>query len=120
MIQAGGLRSERARSAVVTITAQPPSLSMQQSSRCSGSAIMRDAWWSATVIGLRIIARGFIDPCVRSATATAPNCSLVQPYSIMWRRANMPNACAGVSSPQGICICSKPPTFSLIQVDPWP
>ena len=60
----------RARSAAVTITAQAPSLSMQQSSRWSGSAIIREAWWSSKVIGLRIIARGFIEPCLRSATAT--------------------------------------------------
>ena len=61
MIQAGGWRRSRARSARVTITAHAPSLSMQQSKSRSGSAIIREAWWSSSVIGLRIIARGFIE-----------------------------------------------------------
>ena len=70
MIHTGPCLVSFARSAAVTITAHAPSLSMQQSSRCSGSAIIREAWWSSSVIGLRIIARGFIDPCLRNATAT--------------------------------------------------
>src|SRR5262249_48543175 len=48
---AGRCRRSRARSAVVSRMAQPPSLSRQQSSSRSGSATKREAWWSASVIG---------------------------------------------------------------------
>ena len=40
----GGWRRSRARSADVTITATAPFETRQQSSRCSGSTIQRDAW----------------------------------------------------------------------------
>ena len=48
---AGVWRRSRARSTEVTTRATAPSLSWQQSSRCSGSTIIREAWWSSRVIG---------------------------------------------------------------------
>ena len=51
---AGGWRRSRARSTEVTTSATAPSLSWQQSSRCSGSTIIREAWWSSRVIGLLV------------------------------------------------------------------
>ena len=50
-ITAGGCGSVRARSRLVTTTATAPSLSWQQSSSRSGSAIHREAWCSASVTG---------------------------------------------------------------------
>ena len=44
-------RSELQLSVEVTTIATPPSLSWQQSSRRSGSAIIRELWWSSSVIG---------------------------------------------------------------------
>ena len=55
----------RARSGALITTAAPPSLSRLQSSSRSGSEIMRDAWWSSTVIGLRIVAFGLRAACWR-------------------------------------------------------
>ena len=48
---AGGLRSDRARSAEVSTTAPAPSVTRQQSSLCSGVASIGDASTSSTVIG---------------------------------------------------------------------
>ena len=50
MTAAGWARSA-ARSAETTTSATAPSLSWQQSSRRSGSAIIREDWWSSIVIG---------------------------------------------------------------------
>jgi len=72
-----------ARSREVTISATPPSLIRQQSSRCSGSTIQRELWWSAMVIGSRITAFGLSEALRRPFTATQPSCSLVVPYSAM-------------------------------------
>ena len=57
----------------------PPLDTMQQSSRCSGLATMRDAWWSARVIGSRNRASGFFVAHSRWPTAIAPSCSVVVP-----------------------------------------
>ena len=46
-----GRRRSCARSAALTTTAAAPSLSRLQSSSRSGSAIIREAWWSSMVIG---------------------------------------------------------------------
>jgi len=75
----GGCRMSAARSAPLTTTAAPPSLSRQQSSNRNGSAIIRDAWWSATVIGVRIKALSFSAAWRRMVSATSANCSLVVP-----------------------------------------
>jgi len=77
----------RARSAELTTNAAPPSLSRLQSSRRNGSAIMREAWWSSSVIGLIITALPCSSAWARIVTAISPNCRLVVPYSSMWRRA---------------------------------
>ena len=68
-----------ARSAEVMMTAEPPSETSEQSSRCRGSAIMREASTSSTVIGSRICAAGFRPACVRAWTATEASCSGVVP-----------------------------------------
>ena len=68
--------------------AAPPSLTSEQSSRWSGSAIMRELSTSSTVIGLRICAAGFIEACLRHATATAARCAAVVPYACSWARAS--------------------------------
>ena len=52
---------------------------MQQSKSLSGSTTMRDAWWSATVMGSRITAFGLSRACARSATGTAASSALVVP-----------------------------------------
>src|SRR3954451_4856629 len=70
----------RARSAEVMITAPAALVFGQQSSRRNGSAIMREAWWSLMVIGVRNAALGLRLACLRQATEMAPNCSLVVPY----------------------------------------
>ena len=52
----GRLARSLARSGALMTTAAPPSLSSEQSSRRSGSEIMRLDWWSSMVIGVRIVA----------------------------------------------------------------
>ena len=83
----GGCGRSAARSADVTTMAMPPFDTMQQSSRCSGRATHRDAWWSASVIGSRNRASGFFVAHARWPTAIAPSCSLVVPKRFMWRWA---------------------------------
>ena len=69
---------------MVTTIATAPSLSWQQSSSRSGSAIIREAWWSSSVIGLpKKNAFGLVAACRRSATATTPKSAEVAPYSCM-------------------------------------
>ena len=60
---------------------------MQQSSRWSGDEIMREAITSSTVIGSRYLAWGFRLAWRRIVTAISASCSLVVPYSCMWRCA---------------------------------
>ena len=57
--------------ALVTMTAIAPLLTRQQSSKCSGSAIQREAWWPATVSGSRMAASGLPAAQARWATATS-------------------------------------------------
>ena len=71
------------------MTATLPFETRQQSSRWNGSAIQRDAWWSSIVSGVRNCAIGLRQAQARVDTAIAPSCSLVVPYSCMWRRAAM-------------------------------
>ena len=94
-ITAGFVLRSRARSRLVTMIAAAPSVWRQQSRRRKGSAIMREFWWSSSVIGFVIIALPFIMACLRVATAIAPNCWLVVPYSCMWRRAIGAYHCIG-------------------------
>ena len=72
------LRS-RARSAAVTSTTAAPSLTMQQSKSLSGSTTMREAWWSATLMGFCITAFGLSLAWARSATGTAASSAPVVP-----------------------------------------
>ena len=79
----GGWRRSRARSAVVRTTAPPPSEITQQSSLCSGSAIMRELTTSSTLRGSRYIALGFSRAYSRTPTAISASCSDVVPNSCM-------------------------------------
>jgi hypothetical protein len=79
MMRTGCVALWRARSGVVTMMATAPSLMRQQSSRCSGSTIMREFWWSSIVNGSRMIAFGLRAACLRIVTPTQPSCSLVVP-----------------------------------------
>ena len=108
-----GVRRSRARSAVVTTIAAPPSFIRQQSSRCSGVAISGEASTSARVragaehhrlgVDVAVVAdrRGHVAPAVRAwcrtracgawrpaRTAPSPSCRRVRrtPCSC-WRRA---------------------------------
>ena len=84
VMYAGTCGRSFARSAETITNAWPPSVSWQQSSRCSGSTIIREAWWSSRVIGLpKKKASGLVAACRRSATATRPKSSEVAPYSCM-------------------------------------
>ena len=65
------------------MTAEPPSETNEQSSRCSGSAIMRELTTSSIVIGVRIWAVGLSSAYLRPLTATAAICSAVVPYFSM-------------------------------------
>src|SRR5258706_14085792 len=103
-VTAGPARRSRGRSRLVTTTATAPSLSWQQSSSRSGSAIQREAWWWARVIGLpKNHAFGFVAACRRSATATVPKSALVAPQACMYRLAAIATVAAGVDRPIGEC-----------------
>ena len=67
--------------------APPPSLMTQQSSRCSGSAIIGELTTSSTVTTSRSIACGLCCAWCEAATLIQASCSLVVPYSCMWRIA---------------------------------
>ncbi len=63
---------------------------------------MREAWWSASVMGRPWNqAAGLPAAWRRSATATRPKSSLVAPCSCMYRLANIATQWAGVRSPKG-------------------
>ena len=82
--------------------ATAPSLSWQQSSSRSGSAIQRDCWCSASVTGRsKNHALGLLAACRRSATVTRPKSSLVAPDRCMYRRAIIATIAAGVARPIG-------------------
>src|SRR5262245_65363305 len=85
MMYTGLARRFRARSALVTITHVALSVSRQQSSRCSGLQIHRDASTSSTVTRSFSSAFGFCDACELWATRTWATWADVVPYSYMWR-----------------------------------
>jgi hypothetical protein len=59
----------------------------QQSSRCSGSAIIGEPTTSFTVTTSRTIACGLCCAWCDAATRIHASCSLVVPCSCMWRMA---------------------------------
>src|SRR2546422_577017 len=67
--------------------APPPSVLMQQSSRCSGSEIIGELSTSSTVTAYGNIAFGLCWAWVDAATLIQASCSLVVPYSYMCRDA---------------------------------
>ena len=71
------------------MTAPPPSLITQQSSRCSGSAIIGELTTSSTVTTSRSIACGLCCAWCEAATLTQASCSLVVPNSCMCRIAHI-------------------------------
>src|SRR3981081_1590096 len=84
----------RATSGLAMMTAPPPSVTTQLSSRCSGSLSMGEFSTSSTVTGFWSSACLLYWACSDAATLTHANCSLVVPYSYMWRdaaRAYMPS-----------------------------
>ena len=85
-----GRFSDLATSGEVTISAPPPSVTTQQSSRCSGSAIIRELTTSSTVTTSFRKACSFHWAWWLAATLIQASCSLVVPYSYMWRMAHMP------------------------------
>ena len=88
--QIGGLRRLRARSGVVSTSAPPPSVMMQQSSRCTGVAIIGELSTSSTVIGFFMTASGFRAPYLRAVTGTDASCSGVVPVACMKRCVSIP------------------------------
>ena len=77
--QTGVWRQLRATSGDATTTAPPPSVMTQQSGRCRGEEITRELTMSSTVTGSRNRASGFMEACLRMATATSASCSEVVP-----------------------------------------
>ncbi len=74
---------------------------MQISKSRNGSAIIRELWWSSTVISVRKSASGFVAALRRALIDTSAKWSGVVPYTAMWRRAGRANICAGDMSPNG-------------------
>src|SRR5205814_3469057 len=79
----------RATSGLTTISAPPPSVTTQQSSRCNGSHIIGDASTSSTETLLRSSAWGLYWAWCEAATLTQASCSLVVPNSYMCRIAHI-------------------------------
>ena len=107
-IATGFLGKSRARSALVTSTAPPPSDSSEQSSKRNGAQIMREFWWSWSVIGLRMVAFLFKLACLRVEIAISARSSLVVPNSYIWRDAANAWPPAAAKWPQGSSQCSSP------------
>src|SRR5690242_2491913 len=82
-----GRSSRFAISGRATITAPPPSLITQQSSRWRGSEIIGEPTTSATVTTSRSIACGLCWAWCEAATLIQASCSLVVPNSCMCRMA---------------------------------
>src|SRR5438270_165853 len=76
-----------ATSGLATITAPPPSVTTQLSSRCSGSLSIGEFTTSSTVTGFRSSACSLYCACSDAATFTQASCSAVVPYSYMCRCA---------------------------------
>jgi hypothetical protein len=89
------------------MNAPPPSEITQQSSLCSGSAIMRELRTSSTVIGSRYCANGLRPANSRTPTAISASCSGVVPNSCMCRRAAMAYPPAN-TLPQQLSYCAGP------------
>ena len=83
----GFFAASRARAAVVTMQAPPPSVTRQMSLRCSGSLIGRAFRQSSMVSGSRDQALGFFWAQSRAATAISASWARVVPYWCMWRAA---------------------------------
>ena len=73
----------------MTISAPPPSVMTQQSSRCSGSATIGEFTTSSTVTTSRSMACGLCCAWCEAATLIQASCSDVVPNSCMWRIAHM-------------------------------
>src|SRR3974377_1346473 len=71
----------------------------------NGYAIQRDDSTSSIVSGSRIIARGLSCAHLRVATATSARCSLVVPYSCMWRIAAIEYVLGAPPTPNGVSNC---------------
>ena len=69
---------------------------------------MREAWWSAIVIGVRMTAWGFRIAWPRNATATSAYWSSVVPYSIRWRIAIIAISWKADTSPWETCHAFRP------------
>jgi hypothetical protein len=100
--KAGGLRSDLARSAEVTTSAPPPSVTRQQSRTVSGWLTMRAARTSCTVSGSCSHAFGFFNAHWRAATAISASCSRVVPNSWKWRDAASAYALACSTGLKGV------------------
>ena len=74
-----------ARSARVSTTAPPASVTRQMFSTLNGQMTGRESSTSFTVIGSRFLALGLSAAHLRVETATCAHCSSVVPYSCMWR-----------------------------------
>ena len=98
----------------MTIIATAPSVSMLQSKSRSGSEIMREAWWSARVIGVRMTAAGLRIACPRNAIATSAYWSSVVPYSMRWRMLIIAISWKALTSPCGTCHWFRPGRLSGI------
>ena len=117
-MSAGGWRRSRARSVLVTTTAQAPSVSRQKSKSRSGREIIRAdevvVHRQRAVVHLR---RGLALARARHVTAMlAELLGSVVPNSIMWRWAMRAKIWPGVSSPYGAKNSSyvpAPPTRAL-------
>jgi hypothetical protein len=80
--------------------AAAPSFSGQQSKRWNGSAIQRDAWYSASVSGWPYrIARGLRWAWAKLVSAISASVSWVMPCSCMKRIVCTAQIWAGVTSP---------------------
>ena len=88
-IHTGALAQSRARSSLASITEPPPSERRQQCSLVKGSAIIGELCTSSMVISSRYMASGFSEALYRVETAISASCSMVVPYSCMWRMAAM-------------------------------
>ena len=77
------------------------SVSRQQSSRCRGLTIHREASTSATVTRSLSSALGFCEACLLWATFTWATCSEVVPYSYMWRMNVSAKFCPALRIPNG-------------------
>jgi hypothetical protein len=85
-----GRFSDRAMDGWTSTSAPPPSVITQQSSRRSGSATRGEASTSSVVYTVRSSAWGLCWAWCDAATLTHASCSIVVPYSCMYRRASMP------------------------------